>query len=180
MVNYDDCPALFEEGLAEALDIQSRGLCCDLSDAFARALGRNEYRIVTVHARGVGMRRLRLLGLQGDVLRALCPESGTIVLIPLCSVYAFYEGALLPSVESGAPVLRLDGGSSCRCCEGLAHELDKLIGKRAELWMPEAHADILITEVMGRTLRAVSGDTILTIRIDCIDAMELPPQEEVE
>ncbi len=177
MVNFDDCPALFEEGLAELLDEGSRGLCCDLGDAFARALGRSEYKMATVHARGVGMRRLRLLSLQGDVLRALCPETGSVVLIPLCSVYAFYEGPLLPAVGSDEAMLRLDGGSSCRCCKGLVPELERLIGKRARLVMPEAHAELLITEVIGLTLRAVSGETIVTLRIDCIDALEIPPDE---
>lgn len=176
MVSYDDCPALFEEGLTKALDEAepARGLCCDLSDAFARALGRSEYHTVTLHARGVGMRRLRLLSLQGDVLRALCPETNKILLIPLCSVYTFYEGALLKPESDDLATLRLDGGSSCRGCNGLVPELERLIGQRVNILLPEIGADILITEVMGLTLRAVSGDTIMTVRIDCIDALELP------
>jgi hypothetical protein len=178
MVSYDDCPALFEEGLAEALSADQRGLCCDLTDAFARALGLAEYHTVTLHARGVGMRKLRLLGLQGDVLRALCLSTGSIVLIPLCSVYAFYEGALLPSTGGEEACLRLDGGSGRRGCAGLVPELERLIGKHVSLVLPEAQGELLVTEVIGLTLRAVSGETIVTLRIDCVDALELPPEGE--
>ncbi len=174
MLNFDDCPALFEEGLTDALDECGRGLCCDLNDAFARALGRSEYRTAMVHARGVGMKKLRLLGLQGDVLRALCPESQKIFLIPVCSVYAFYEGELLPPLGECGPMLHLDGGSSCRGCKGLVPEIEKLIGQRALLILPEKTVEALITEVIGLTLRAVSGDAILTVRIDCVDSLELP------
>lgn len=167
---------IYVEGLAETLDeCQGEwGLCCKIDDEFVHELGRNLYRTVTVYARGVGRRIMRLVDVQGDVLRGLDMDSGHILLIPACAVYLFHDAQVLPLGEDTQAVLRLDGGGSCRGCNGMVPELYRLHGQTIGIRLPQGDMRMKITGIAGLTLHGVSGDALVTLRVDCVDALELP------
>lgn len=119
--NVNDTPDLYREGYTELLGECDGewGLCCSLDDDFIRDLGHNLYEKLTVHARGVGRRNLSILSVQGDVLRALDLDNGSVLLVPVCSIYLFYDAEPLSIHEGAAALIRLDGGGSCRGCYGM-------------------------------------------------------------
>lgn len=170
---------IYHEGLAETLEdpCGELGLCCSLEDEMAHELGRNLDRTVTVYARGVGKRVVRLQDVQGDVLCAMDIEQNKRLYIPLCAIYLFYQGTALPLEHLPQMSVRLDGGGSCRGCCGMIPELQRHIGAKVGVILPQESICLKILRASRLIVYGISGEAAVALRVGCIDALEIAVQE---